>query len=179
MKENDGRRLDHATSEFLRVMAVPRVVEDGEAPVAKTGGQQQKVNAVSAVNAKGAFWCDVYTGNLNSERFIGFPRAFMRGCGKVFLVLDGCPIHWDKRVRDFVKELKGRLELHFLPPYAPDLNPDEFVWQYAKRNSVAKIPLRRNESLCERVESNPTGIARNKRLIKSFLHAKSMSCAMN
>jgi transposase len=35
------------------------------------------------------------------------------------------------------------LELHFLPPYAPDLNPDEFVWQHAKTNGAAKKPLRR------------------------------------
>ena len=43
------------------------------------------------------------------------------------------------------------LELHFIPPYAPDLNPDEFVWQHAKTNGVSKKLLKQNESLKERV----------------------------
>ncbi len=55
---------------------------------------------------------------------------------------------------NYVASCRGGLELHFLPPYAPDLNPDEFVWQYAKTNGVAKKPLKQNESLKERVEAD-------------------------
>jgi len=33
--------------------------------------------------------------------------------------------------------------LHFLPGYAPELNPDEFVWNHLKRQGVSKTPLRR------------------------------------
>jgi transposase len=39
------------------------------------------------------------------------------------------PSHKAKLVKDHVQSCRGKLELHFLPPYAPDLNPDEFVWQ--------------------------------------------------
>lgn len=57
-----------------------------------------------------------------------FLQNFMKGrSGKVFLVLDGHPSHKAKRVNDYVDSLKGRLELHRLPTYSPDLNPDEFV----------------------------------------------------
>jgi transposase len=45
-------------------------------------------------------------------------------------------------VQAYVQSLKGKLDLHFLPPYAPDLNPDEFVWGHAKANGVSKKPLR-------------------------------------
>jgi transposase len=31
------------------------------------------------------------------------------------------------QVKEYVQSTRGKLELHFLPPYAPDLNPDEFV----------------------------------------------------
>jgi hypothetical protein len=48
----------------------------GQTPVVKTSGQRQKVNAISAVNAKGAFWFDVYTGGLNAGRFVGFLKNF-------------------------------------------------------------------------------------------------------
>ena len=41
--------------------------------------------------------------------------------------------------REF-EQRNGRLELHFLPPYAPDLNPDEFVWSYMKTNGLKKKP---------------------------------------
>jgi transposase len=147
----------------------------GETPVVSTTGQRQKVNAISAVNAKGAFWCSVYTGMFNADRFVEFLKDFLkRRRGKVYLVVDGHPSHRAKKVQKFVQSTGGRLELHFLPPYAPDLNPDEFVWQYAKTNGVAKQPLKRGESLRERVEADLDSIGKNKPLIRSFFHAKSV-----
>jgi transposase len=147
----------------------------GRTPVVKTTGQRQKVNAISAVNARGAFWSDVYTGNLNAARFVCFLRKFMRGRRRtVFLVVDGHPSDRAKLVMEYVKSLCGRLELHFLPPYAPDLNPDEFVWQYAKRQGVSKKPLKKNESLKSRVESDLAGIKKNKRLVRSFFQAQNV-----
>jgi transposase len=147
----------------------------GETPVVSTTGQRQKVNAISAVNAKGAFWCSVYTGMFNAERFVEFLQDFLKTRrGKVYLVVDGHPSHRAKKVQKFVQSTGGRLELHFLPPYAPDLNPDEFVWQYAKTNGVAKKPLKRGESLRERVEADLDFIGKNKSLIRSFFHAKSV-----
>ena len=43
----------------------------GHTPVVRTSGQRQKVNAISALNAKGAFWSAVYSGNFNATRFVG------------------------------------------------------------------------------------------------------------
>jgi hypothetical protein len=57
---------------------------------------------------------------------------------------------------------------HFLPPYAPDLNPDEFVWNYLKGTGVAKKPLRKNESLKERVHADLDKLKQNQRLLRSF-----------
>jgi len=147
----------------------------GQTPVVRTSGQRQKVSAVSAVNARGAFWSDVYTGTLNAARFVGFLKAFMRGrTRRVMLVVDGHPSHKAKVVKDYVKSTRGRLELHFLPPYAPDLNPDEFVWQYAKRQGVSKRPLKKGESLKERVAKDLADVKKNKRLVRSFFKAKSV-----
>ena len=50
----------------------------GETPIVATSGQRQRVNAISAVNASGAFWYDVYTGKFNAELFISKLKAFMR-----------------------------------------------------------------------------------------------------
>ena len=58
----------------------------------------------------------------------------MIGASKpVFLIVDGHPIHQSKLVKDYVTSLDGRLKLFYLPPYAPQLNPDEQVWAHVKR----------------------------------------------
>jgi transposase len=147
----------------------------GSTPVVKTTGQRQHINAISAVNAKGGFWSQTYAGNLNAVRFVSFLKDFRRGGrGKVFLVVDGHPSHHARLTKDYVQSTRGNLELHFLPPYAPDLNPDEFVWQYAKTNGLAKKPLRQNESLKERVRADLNLIKSNPKLVKSFFRAASV-----
>lgn len=147
----------------------------GQTPVVKTSGQRQSLNVISAVNARGEFWAATYTGKLNAESFVAFLRNFGRGrAAKVFLVVDGHPAHRAKLVKHYVQSLKGRLELHFLPPYAPDLNPDEFVWSYMKSNGVSKKPLKQNESLQQRIEEDLNNIGNDRRLVRSFFCAESV-----
>lgn len=147
----------------------------GQTPVVETSGQRQGLNVISAVNARGEFWAATYTSKLNAELFIVFLKSFMQcQTGKVFLVVDGHPAHKAKSVRGYVQSLKGRLELHFLPPYAPDLNPDEFVWSYMKTNGVSKKPLKQNESLQNRIEKDLADIQKNRKLVRSFFCAESV-----
>src|SRR6516165_4171700 len=79
-----------------------------------------------------------------------------------------------KIVADYVQSLKGRLELHFLPGYAPDLNPDEFVLNLLRENGVTKKPLKQNEKLKDRVETDLAQIKRSPRLVRSFFRAESV-----
>jgi transposase len=152
----------------------------GKTPTVETSGQRQRVNAISAVNASGAFWYDVYTGNFNATLFIEKLKAFMRHRRRgVFLVLDGHPAHRAKIVAEYVQSLKGQLELHFLPGYAPDLNPDEFVWNHLRQNGVTKKPLMQNEQLKARVEEDLECIKRSPRLVRSFFRAKSVAYVLD
>jgi hypothetical protein len=97
----------------------------GQTPIVKTSGQRQKINAISAVSAQGAFWFEVYTGMLSALVFVTFLTAFLKTRRKpVLLIVDGLSVHKAKSVADYVQSTQGKLELHFLPPYAPDLNPD-------------------------------------------------------
>ena len=142
-------------------------------------GQRQSVNAISAVNAKGAFWYSVYTGRFNAARFVEFLKQFMRTRKKrVFLIVDGHPSHKAKVVKDYVNSTKGRIELYFLPPYSPDLNPDEFVWQHIKTHGLAKKPLRKNESLRTRVDQDLASIKDDRPLVRSFFFAESVAYIM-
>ena len=147
----------------------------GQTPVVVTSGQRQSINVISAVTARGEFWAATYTGKLNAEAFVAFLQNFMKGrSGKVFLVVDGHPAHKANTVKHYLRTLDGRLALHFLPPYAPDLNPDEFVWSHMKCNGVSKKPLKQNESLRARVEEDISNIKGNRTLVRSFFSAASV-----
>ena len=147
----------------------------GQTPVVKTSGQRQASNAISAVTALGAFWFTVYTGRFNATLFKEFLKDFLRGRRRpVLLVLDGHAAHKAKLISKFIQETRGRLELHFLPGYAPDLNPDEFVWNNLRQQGVSKKPLKKNESLRERVVSDLVRIKHNRPLVRSFFYAPSV-----
>jgi transposase len=152
----------------------------GHTPVVATSGQRQAVNAISAVNLLGAFWYNVYTGRLNAGQFILFLKDFLRFRHRpVFLVLDRHPAHIAKVVAEHVQSLRGKLELHFLPGYAPDLNPDEFVWNHLRQKGVSKTPLRQNESLRARVEADLATVQANPPLVRSFFRAPSVAYVMD
>lgn len=147
----------------------------GKTPEVSTSGQRQSVSAISAVNVLGAFWYDVYTGRFTSVRFVEFLRAFLRTRRRaVFLVVDGHPTHRAKVVARYVQSLKGKLEVHFLPGYAPELNPDEFVWNYIRQHGVSKKPLKQNESLRARVEHDLQGVKNSRSLVRAFFDAPSV-----
>src|SRR5271166_4622502 len=147
----------------------------GQTPVVQTSGQRQSLNVISAVNARGEFWAATYTGKLNAESFVACLKNFMKGrTGTVLLVVDGHPAHKANIVTEYVVSLGGRLELHPLPPYAPDLNPDEFVWSHMKTNGVSKKPLKKNESLKDRIEEDLLKIQENPDLVRSFFCAESV-----
>lgn len=150
--------------------------EKGKTPILKTSGQRQSVNAISAVNILGAFWFTVYSGSFNATVFKGFLKDFLRGRRRpVFLVVDGHPSHKAKMISKYVEETRGKLELHFLPTYSPELNPDELVWNNLRQRGTSKKPLKKNESLKERVRDDLARIKKDSELVRSFFHAESVA----
>ena len=148
----------------------------GHTPEVPTSGKRQSVSAISAVNARGEFWFEIYTERLNATKFVELLTHFMRHRkSPVLLILDGHPAHIAKSVARYVQSLKGRLELHFLPGYAPELNPDEFVWNHLKKQGVSKKPLLQNESLRQRVNADLLDIQSRPDLIRSFFKAPSVA----
>lgn len=78
-------------------------------------------------------------------------------------------------MHDYVTSTHGRLTLHFLPGYAPDLNPDELVWSHVKRTGTARRPLQKGEKLRERIEQQLAKLQKLPRLVCSFFHAPSVA----
>jgi transposase len=148
----------------------------GQTPVVHRPGQRQSISAASAVSARGGFWFCTYPGALNAELFIELLKQLMRGRKRpLHLVLDGLPAHKSPLVRDYVASTEGKLTFHFLPGYAPDLNPDELVWSHLKRTGTARRPLQKGEKLRERIEQELANLKKTPALLRSFFGAPSVA----
>lgn len=152
--------------------------ERGKTPVVKTSGQRQSINAISALSNAGGFWYHVYKGKFTADKCIECFKQFLKNRNKpVILIVDGHPVHKSKKVMDYMESLDGLLEIVFLPPYAPDLNPDELVWNHMRNIGTSKKPLKEGESLMNRAIRDLEGIKRNRKLVKSFFQEENVSFA--
>ncbi len=141
----------------------------GRTPVVERDGRRPSVNAIGMVSARGAFYREVFRGTFTSARFAGFLERFMkRRKGPVVIVLDNHPVHVSKAVVRLAERIEGRLRLEYLPAYAPELNPQEQAWRYAKRTGTSRNPLREGESISERAERDLEAMQKKPRLIRSF-----------
>jgi transposase len=148
----------------------------GETPVVERPGQRQSMSAASAVNSKGAFWFATFEGGLSGELFVVLLKKLMFNRKRpVHLVVDGLPAHKNAVVKDYVASTDGKLTLHFLPGYAPDLNPDELVWSHVKRTGVARNPLRKGEKLGPKIHEQLAQVKQNPELVRSFFRHPSVA----
>jgi transposase len=148
----------------------------GHTPVVQRPGQRQSISAASAVNAKGAFWFCTYEGALSAALFVELLDRMMRDQQRpVHLVVDGLPAHKTALVKQYVASTQGRLTLHVLPGYAPELNPDELVWSHVKRTGTARRPLRKGEKLRDKIEEQLARLQQMPHLIRSFFKAPSVA----
>ena len=153
----------------------------GETPIIASTGQRIKVNCISAVNNKGSLRFMLYDGNFNSERFMEFLKRLMhKQKNAVTLIVDGHSTHKTKLVKEYIQKTNGKLKLYYLPPYSPELNPDEFVWNNAKQK-VAKRKHRQDDNKAtfeEKVEATLKSIQKNMALVISFYGDKNVAYAM-
>lgn len=118
----------------------------GETPVVEVTGRRFSLNMISAVSPRGDFRFMLHDGSVNAEVFREFLKRLMIGAEKpVFLIVDGHPIHKAKLVKTFVEAQEGRLKLFYLPPYSPQLNPDEQVWAHVKRQVSRQLVQSKDE----------------------------------
>jgi len=115
----------------------------GQTPVVRSSGKRSSVNMISAVSARGHLRFMLAKGRINGLVFTEFLKRLMHGASHpIFLILDGGSYHHSRPVKSYVASQEGRLRLFFLPPYSPELNPDEQVWNHVKHHGIAKAALR-------------------------------------
>jgi len=142
----------------------------GETPVVKDSGGRFGFKLISAVSARGDMHFEVIEDRMNSERFIEFLKKLRSDAkGPVFVIADNARYHHSKLVQEFLGEQHGNIMMAFLPPYSPELNPDEQVWNYAKRE-VGKISIRSKEEMEKVILTIMVIIQKKTDLVKSFFY---------
>lgn len=108
----------------------------GQPPVIKTPGGKQKKNITGAVDPKNGKVHAAFHEKLNATGFLRYLKRLLfrhDDLKKLYVVLDNARIHHAKLLKPFLDRVKHKLELIFLPPYSPDLNPTELFWKYLRR----------------------------------------------
>jgi transposase len=83
------------------------------------------------------FYFRLFPGSIRSAQVVQFLRHLLRHIrGKVLVIWDGLRSHRSRMVSEFVMGTRGRLALEFLPAYAPELNPVEYLWGYWKQHEL-------------------------------------------
>jgi transposase len=122
----------------------------GKTPVVSTTGARLGLNMISAVSAQGEFRFMTVEGRIGASVFIEFIKRLIHGTDRmIFLIVDGHPAHRAKIVKKFIerKEIRKRFRLFFPPPYSPELNPGERVWNDLKNNGVGRKVITSPEQL--------------------------------
>lgn len=74
----------------------------------------------------------LHEGSIKKEEIVDFLKALKAHLKQPLLVIwDGLKAHRSRLVRDYLDTLNGHIQIAFLPPYAPDLNPVEYLWAQA------------------------------------------------
>ena len=140
----------------------------GETPVVKATGARFGFNMISAVNPQGHFRFMTVEGSVTASVFRDFLARLIAGVDrKILLIVDGHPTHKAKLVKEFVDTHKEQIELYFLPPYSPELNPDEQVWANVK-SRVAKATVQTKEEMKSLVNGALKRIQKLPRLVIGF-----------
>ena len=145
----------------------------GRTPQIRSTGQRFGCNMISAVNNRGALAFQVFEGRFVTQTFIDFlQRLLKHGKGKkIILIVDGHPVHKATTVKRWIADQADAITLHFLPGYAPELNPDELLNHDLKLGLAKRRPKNRHE-LKLAVRSHLHKRQKQPNVIKRFFHAK-------
>jgi transposase len=129
---------------------------------------------ISAISPKGALRFMVVEGGVGVPQLVEFLRRMLiNGKRPIFLILDGHPVHRSKAVKEFVRSSEGTLRVFYLPPYSPELNPDELVWNDVKNNGVGRKMICSPVDLKKGVIPHLRGLQKNPEKVQSFFQAPS------
>jgi transposase len=151
----------------------------GETPIVKATGARYGMSLISAVTARGHMRFMIKEkGGVGADVFIEFLRRLLAGANRtIFLIVDRGPAHRAKKTKAFVESQGSALRLFYLPPYAPDRNPDELVWKHLKADTVGRTAIQSFADFKAKVKSSMHSLQRNAQKIRSFFQKDTLKYA--
>jgi len=115
------------------------------------------------------FLLPTFPGSIKAPQLLIFLRHLRRHIpGKLTVIWDGLPAHRSRLVREFVADQDGAIELEYLPAYAPELNPVEYIWGYCKQHELPNFCPKNFAQLGWAAKDALRRMQRRPRLVTSF-----------
>ena len=144
----------------------------GQTPIVEKEAQKLKIQMLSAISKRGKLRFVLYKDSMNAEKLIDFMTRLVKDSKKkVFLILDNLRVHHAKIVMEWLDEHKKEIELFYLPPYAPEYNPDELLNSDVKRNAGAKQSPRSQKELEDNVQERLAYLSKTPSHVAAFFQA--------
>lgn len=100
----------------------------GHPPAVPSFSKIEKINMVSAISSQGTCHFLCYDENMTQQLFIDFMERLVNDTDrKVLFIVDNLKVHHGKLVDEWLKGHTKEIELFFLSPYSPEINPDEYL----------------------------------------------------
>lgn len=150
----------------------------GQTPILKChDGRWKTATMGSAISNQGLLRFRVQDQPLNQHTFIEFPECMIKDEEKkIFLIVDNLRVHRSKLLTAWVQAHKDRIELFFLPPYSPEINPDEYVNRALKTEIRSRAPAK-IENLKKRTQRFMSKMAGSARKILKIFEIEQVRCA--
>jgi transposase len=140
----------------------------GETPILEFNFNWKSVSAAAGLTF-GNFYFRLYPGSIKSPQVVDFLNALVRHIPQpLMLVWDGLPAHRSRLVQGHIASLNGRIRQHYLPAYAPELNPVEYIWAYWKQHELPNFCPKDYWQLSEGARRALKRMRRRPRLITAF-----------
>src|SRR5215212_7429452 len=141
----------------------------GRTPVVRVCQKRIKLSLITAVTNCGELRWMIVGGAVNAPIFIRFLERLIREARcKVFLILERLRVHRARLVRDWLEAHRSEIEVHYLPAYSPELNPDEGVNTDLKQAVCRKAPARSKEQLKQAAVSHMRSLSRRSQRIRAI-----------
>jgi transposase len=141
----------------------------GRTPVVRVCHKRAGLSLISAVTNRGELRWMIVHGAVNAPILIRFLGRLIRDARcKVFLILDRLRAHRARLTRDWLAEHSSEIEVHYLPPYSPELNPDEGVHADLKQAVPRKAPARSKQQLKRAAISHMRSLSKRPRRIRAI-----------
>ncbi len=141
----------------------------GKTPIVRLHAKRSSINMISSITNQGKVRFMLYRETMTAPVLIKFMSRLIKDVEKkVFLILDNHRVHHSKRVKKWLDEHQQRIEVFFLPPYAPEHNPDEYLNGDLKQRIRSGLPSRSQEDLAKKTRSFMKTLQRRPDHVKNY-----------